>query len=126
MKNFAKIFTAIVVAFAAYSCVADATEDLGVNINVVGQNSLTLSLDETRVQLGEKAEGVYPLYWSNGDQIAVNGVASVALTDVAEGAKSATFNFDGNGVSAPFNIVYPAPEAVAAEEGEEEAPAAAA
>ena len=126
MKNFAKIFTAIVVAFAAYSCVADATEDLGVDINVVGQNSLTLSLDETRVQLGEKAEGVYPLYWSNGDQIAVNGVASVALTDVAEDAKSATFQFDGNGVSAPFNIVYPAPEAVAAEEGEEEAPAAAA
>ena len=116
MKNFAKIFTAIVVAFAAYSCVADATEDLGVNINVVGQNSLTLSLDETRVQLGEKAEGVYPLYWSNGDQIAVNGVASTPLTDVAEDAKSATFKFDGNGVSTPFNIVYPAP-GVEAEEG---------
>ena len=125
MKNFAKIFTAIVVAFAAYSCVADATEDLGVNINVVGQNSLTLSLDETRVQLGEKAEGVYPLYWSNGDQIAVNGEASVALTDVAEGAKSATFQFDGDGVSTPFNIVYPAPEVAAAEEGEEATPAAA-
>ena len=116
MKNFAKIFTAIVVAFAAYSCVADATEDLGVNINVVGQNSLTLSLDETRVQLGEKADGVYPLYWSNGDQIAVNGVASTPLTDVAEDAKSATFKFDGNGVSTPFNIVYPAP-GVEAEEG---------
>ena len=115
MKNFAKIFTAIVVAFAAYSCVADATEDLGVNINVVGQNSLTLSLDETRVQLGEKAEGVYPLYWSENDQIGVNGQASTPLTAEQAGKADATFTF-ANGIGErPYNVVFPAPaEGVAA------------
>ena len=95
MKNLAKIFTAIVVAFAAYSCVADATEDLGVQIgNGEGQTTLTLSLEESRTQLGEKADGIYPLYWSEGDVIAVNGQQSAALTEGAAGKASATFTFE--------------------------------
>jgi len=116
MKNLAKIFTAIVVAFAAYSCVADATEDLGVQIgNGEGQTTLTLSLEESRTQLGEKADGIYPLYWSEGDAIAVNGQVSNALTAEQAGYASATFTIEP-AATFPYSITYPAPVAVAAEE----------
>ena len=78
MKNLIKIFVAVVALFA-YACVTDTTEDLGVKLE--GQTTeITLSLEESRTHLGEKADGIYPLYWSEGDAIAVNGVASKALT----------------------------------------------
>ena len=78
MKNFTKIFAAVAVLFTSFACTTDATEDLGVAVG--GQTTLTISLEESRTQLGEKADGIYPLYWSEGDQLSVNGVASAALT----------------------------------------------
>ena len=110
MKNLAKIFTVIVVAFTAYSCVADATEDLGVQVgNGEVGTTITLSLEESRTQLGDKTEaGLYPLYWSEGDAIAVNGVASDALTAAQAGKSEAVFKL--NGVhNYPYHIVYPVP-----------------
>ena len=81
MKNLAKIFTAVMAGLFAFSCVTDATEDLGVKVNGNGQTAFTISLEKSRTQLGEKdASGKYPLYWSEGDQIAINGQASAALT----------------------------------------------
>ena len=119
MKNLTKVFMAVVAGMFAFSCVTDTTEDLGVKLE--GQNGvseITLSLEESRTQLGEKADGLYPLYWSEGDAISVNGVVSNPLT--AGGSASATFNFN-EAVSRPLCIVYPASAAVVAEEeGEEE------
>ena len=115
MKNLAKIFVAVVALFA-YSCVTDTTEDLGVKLE--GQTTeITLSLEESRTQLGEKADGLYPLYWSEGDAIAVNGVASAALTAEQAGSTATLFSFAGE-LAHPYNIVYPAPaEGVTAAEG---------
>ena len=104
MKNLTKIFLAVVALFA-YACVTDTTEDLGVKLG--GQTEITLSLEESRTQLGAKAEGVYPLFWSEGDAISVNGVASTALTAQQAGASAATFTIDGT-VAAPYCIAYPA------------------
>ena len=95
-----------VVLVAAYSCATDMTEDLGVNLTQ--GHKVTLSIEESRTQLGEKADGVYPLYWSEGDAIAVNGVASEPLTKAAHGSTAATFVVNGE-VTYPHNIVYPAP-----------------
>ncbi len=103
MKNFTKIFMAVAVLFAGFSCVTDATEDLGVKVG--GQTTVTLSLEESRTQLGEKAGEVYPLYWSAGDQISVNGVTSAALTE--GGSASATFVLEGT-LNHPYSVVYPA------------------
>ena len=103
MKHFAKLFVAVAVLFA-YSCATDSTQDLGVNVG--GKTTLTLSLEQTRTQLGEKADGVYPLYWSEGDQISVNGVASAPLTASQAGKTSATFAVDG--VHTSLNVAYPA------------------
>ncbi len=107
MKKLVK-FSMAVVALFAVSCTTDATEDLGVQLGGDGQTTITLSLEESRTQLGEKADGVYPLYWSESDAIAVNGVASKALTAEQAGSAYAAFTF-GSAVTRPFNVVYPAP-----------------
>ena len=112
MKNLTKIFMAVAVALFAFACVQDTTEDLGVNIKGQGIKELTLSLEESRTHLGEKVvnedgTSLYPLYWSEGDAISVNGVVSLPLSGVAADATSATFQFYKE-VSRPFSIVYPA------------------
>ena len=103
MKNLTKLFVAVAVLFTGFACTTDATEDLGVA--VVGKTTITLSLEESRTQLGEKVDGIYPLYWSEGDQISVNGVVSNALTE--GGNTNATFTLDGV-LDYPYNVVYPA------------------
>ncbi|MBE6198568.1 MAG: hypothetical protein E7141_07885, partial [Rikenellaceae bacterium] len=79
MKNLFKILLAVV-ALAVVGCTTDTTDDLAVDFNKGnGQTTITLSLDGTRTHLGAKGEEGYPLYWSKGDQIALNGVASAPL-----------------------------------------------
>ena len=102
MKNLIKLFVAMV-ALVALSCATDMTEDLGIGGN---QTTILLSLEETRTQLGEKAGELYPVLWSEGDQISVNGVASEPLTASQAGKSSAVFTV--NGVHTTFNIAYPA------------------
>lgn len=105
MQKLTKFFIAAAVLFAGFSCATDATEDLGVEVG--GQTTLTISLEESRTQLGEKVDGTYPLYWSEGDQLSVNGIASAALPASAEGNAAAEFTFDGV-LSHPYNVLYPA------------------
>ena len=105
MKNLTKLFVAVAVLFAGFACTTDATEDLGVNVG--GQSTLCLSLEESRTELGEKAEDVYPLKWSEGDQIAVNGAVSSALTAEQAGGAGAEFAFDAV-LTRPLSIIYPA------------------
>lgn len=72
------------------------------------KTTLTFSIeDATRTTIGELDGNKRPVYWENGDQIAVNGIVSAPLTDVAEQSKEATFTFDGS-VTAPYNVIYPA------------------
>ena len=105
MKNLTKLFVAVAVLFTSFACTTDATEDLGVKVG--GQTEIVLSLEESRTQLGEKADELYPLYWSEGDQIAVNGVASAALTAEQAGGAGAVFTFDAV-LTRPLSIIYPA------------------
>ena len=106
MKNLTKIFL-IVAALMAFSCATDATDDLGVQVgNGEGHTEFVLSLEESRTQLGEKAGELYPLFWSEGDKISVNGVESAEATIGGNGAV-ATFAVPGV-LSAPYCITYPA------------------
>jgi hypothetical protein len=95
MKTFYKIFVAVAFAFVSFACTTDATNDLGIDVADQNLTSITLSLEESRTQLGERAGDLYPLYWSKGDQISVNGVASSALSTDAAGAATATFTVAG-------------------------------
>ena len=107
MKNLTRIFM-VAMALFAYSCVTDTTEDLGVQLGANGQSEIALSLEESRTHINGKAGEVYPLYWSKGDQIAVNGIASEPLTEEAHGKAATTFKISG-GLNYPLSIVYPAP-----------------
>ena len=114
-----KIFLAVVAGMFAFSCVNDAINDPTVEVGSSVTTKITVSLEEaTKTQLGDKdAEGKYPLYWSAGDAIAINGVASLPLAASFDGKASASFEFNGE-VARPFNAVYPAPAAgVTAAEG---------
>ena len=124
MKNLTKIFMAVAVAMFAFACVTDTTEDLGIKVEGQGVTELTLSLEESRTHLGEKVTdengvSLYPLYWSEGDAIAVNGVVSNPLT--AGGEATAVFKFNEE-VTAPLCVVYPASAAATVEEGGEATP----
>ncbi len=102
MKHLAKLSMVVALLLTSFACTTDATEDLGVKVG--GQTTLTISLEKSRTQLGEKAGEVYPLYWSEGDQISVNGVVSSALTE--GGNASASFTFDDI-LNYPYSVLYP-------------------
>ena len=108
MKKIYKLLMSVVAVAGTLACTTDATEDLGVKVG--GKTQLTLSLDNSRTQLGEKADGVYPLTWSEGDQISVNGVASEPLaTEDGAGTANAIFTFGGT-LQTPYFVAYPATE----------------
>jgi len=111
MKTISRIFMAVVAGVLAFSCVTDTTEDLGVNLGEGQTTTIDISLEESRTHLGVKAPNgdEYPLYWSEGDKIAVNGKASDALGEAYHGQTQATFKFTGTLLNYPYNIVYPAP-----------------
>ena len=95
MKTSTKLFLAVAVGMFALSCVTDATSDLGVKLGGGQVTEFSISLEESRTQLGEEVDGFYPLYWSEGDAISVNGVSSAALTASQAGAAAATFTVEG-------------------------------
>ena len=84
-------------------CTTDTTKEVVNNDNKV---IIGLSLDDTRTSLGDKTGTEYPVLWSAGDKVAVNGVASEALA--AEYAGKTTAQFAVTGVTAPFDVIYPA------------------
>ncbi len=105
MKNLTKIFMAVAVAMFAFACVTDTTEDLGIKVEGQGGVELTLSLEESRTQLGEKVDGLYPLYWSEGDKISVNGVESGEAIINQSNPASATFAVQE---AESYAVAYPA------------------
>ena len=83
MKNLTKIFMAVVAGMFAFSCVTDTTEDLGVELGNEaagkGETLITLSMTKARTHIDKEVDGKYPMYWSESDQISVNGVTSTAI-----------------------------------------------
>ena len=129
MKKFTRLALAVV-AFGLVGCTNDTTEDLsqvvpgaGGGISEVTSLEVTIPSPspEERTALGEKDSetGKYPISWSDGDYVGINGVAVVAEINVEEPAK-ASFTV---AKADAYHVVYPYSEAVAvAEEGEAVAP----
>ncbi len=108
MKKLFKLFAAVVVGSLAFACTTDTTEDLGVKVEGSGGvYEVAISLEATKTQLGEKVDGLYPLHWSEGDAISINGIVSNPLT--AGGSANAYFTFN-EPVTRPYCVVYPAAE----------------
>ena len=103
MKNFIlAIIASIAILFAG--CSTDVNNET--KIEVEGITSLTLSTRPTRTSLGAKEGDQYPVYWSEGDKIVVNGVVSNDAEIEAADHTSAQFIFNES-VSYPLNILYP-------------------
>ena len=74
----------------------------------VPEENVSLSLSSgiaSKTVLGELNGDAYPVYWCEGDRIAVNGKRSEPLHEIGARTVKATFNVDG--VNAPYGVVYP-------------------
>ncbi len=109
MKNLTKIFMAVV-AVMLVSCIADTTIDPTVELGN-GQTTITLSMggdSKTHID-GNVESDKYPVYWSEGDKISVNGIVSEEAQIQENNAASATFVINGT-PGKPYRIAYPAVE----------------
>ena len=89
----------------AIGCQSDITTDVASSESGV---VLSVSLENTRVALGDKTGTTYPAYWSEGDRLVVNGTQSEVAEIDAMNRSKAIFRFsEGATLSYPFNITYP-------------------
>ena len=96
----------------AFSCATDTTDDLGVNLGKGQKTVISVSLEESRTQLGgyDEANEKYPMYWSAGDKISVNGVESEEAVISTGNAAVASFAVNGLGEPDHYFVAYPAVE----------------
>ncbi|MBR1961941.1 MAG: endonuclease/exonuclease/phosphatase family protein [Alistipes sp.] len=86
--------------------------------SVVGDSDvakLVVTLSQTRTAIGEKDGDIYPVYWSKGDRIAVNGVLSEEVEIDVNDKSRAIFEVNGS-LSYPLAITYPYTSATTATE----------
>ena len=102
MKKFSLILA--IVAIFAVGCQTDNTSDNAVG---VGDGAiLSVALPQTRTSLGEPDGNNYPVYWSEGDKIVVNGTLSEEIKINAEDNSRAEFLIKPT-PSYPLHITYP-------------------
>ena len=73
-----------------------------------GRTELTVSLpgEASRTTMGPLTDGIRKVYWSENDQVRLNGTASSPLTGVGSQATKAVFSFSAD-IDAPYRILYP-------------------
>ena len=94
----------VVLALTFVGCQVDNVSEVGVG---EATSTLTISLEGSRTALGNKgADGQYPLFWSEGDVIAANGVQSSPAVINDADAKVASFTLPES-VVYPIKVTYP-------------------
>ena len=73
------------------------------------RTSVAVGIDEaTKTTFGPAGEGgKRPIYWTDGDQLAINGVASLPLEGMEPASGNAVFHFTGL-LNQPYSMLYPA------------------
>ena len=103
MKNLKLLFVALGLMFVG--CQNDTTTDY-TPIESSDFNTLTIFTQSTsRTSLGEKADGKYPVYWSEGDKVVVNGIVSEPAVINPQNPAAAQFTINGV-LSYPWRILY--------------------
>ena len=118
MKKFSLILA--IVAIFAVGCQTDNTSDNAVNVG--DGTTLTISLPQTRTSLGGKVGDTYPIYWSEGDKIVVNGSLSEKVCIDVDDNSRAKFVVNPS-PEYPYHITYPYCESTSAEQAVVEFPA---
>jgi hypothetical protein len=97
-----------IVAFIAgaflVGCQVDTTSTPTTNVD--GNTTLSIALESSRTALGAKEGAEYPVVWSEGDRIIINGVASSEAAIDPATPNRATFEISGE-LSMPYHITYP-------------------
>ena len=113
MKKIYTYFAIIALTALAAGCakeIAGADEVIVPDQDLLGQDEITLLLNvpaspETKTTLGTKDGSSYPVYWSAGDVITLNGTAATEFTP-ASGNAQATAKFKVSSLAAPYNFLY--------------------
>ena len=115
MKRTLLAFCAIA-AMIMTACQADKTfDDLTNIITNDGTTTISVSLAQTRTSLGSKGnDGIYPVYWSEGDRIVVNGKLSEEVKINKNNRANAEYTVNSV-LDYPRSIVYPYSTATTAE-----------
>lgn len=101
MKKF--LFTVTTLALLMIGCTTDINDK---NVATGGSvTELTISTQPTRTSLGAKQGDNYPVYWSEGDRIVINGTLSEEAILDGENCTEAKFKIEATNY--PLNIVYP-------------------
>ncbi len=101
MKKF--LFTVATLALLMIGCTTDINDK---NVAAGGSvTELTISTQPTRTSLGGKVDDTYPVYWSEGDRIVINGTLSEEAILDGENCTEAKFKVEATNY--PLNIVYP-------------------
>ena len=104
MKRFVFAVAALSMLFLA--CQEFSTDE----IYKEGVTVLTVELPSTekpRTELGEKVDGNYPVYWSQGDKIVVNGILSEEVQIDSDNPRRATYEVRSGVLEYPFLVTYP-------------------
>ena len=101
-QSLQRLFVVLAISQMLIGCNVDETTNANAN-DVV---KLVVELPQTRTAIGEKSGDIYPVYWSEGDRIAVNGVPSGEVKISANNRAVATFELDGV-LKYPFSVTYP-------------------
>ena len=113
MKKIYILISVFALAVLALGCskevdVQDELQPEAVNDGLEETITVTLSVPETpetKTTLGAKDGSSYPVYWSAGDVITLNGTAASEFTP-ASGNATATAKFKVTGLSTPYNFLY--------------------
>jgi hypothetical protein len=88
MKKIFRNVAALAIVLMA-SCTNDLTNDVIAPIG--GKTTVSVGIADTRTYLGELVDGTRKVYWSESDQIAINGVVSGDTPVISEDKTVATF-----------------------------------
>ena len=102
------LFITVIIAslLCAVGCTTDTTDSTAYPSEDGGVTSIAISLERSRIALGEKENGTYPVAWSEGDKIVVNGILSEEVEINSDDRSRAIFMVNGS-LSTPYRITYP-------------------
>ena len=105
MKRFLGVIAAFLMLFSA--CQEVATDELYTENGVTVLTVELPSAEKPRTELGEKVDGNYPVYWSEGDKIVVNGILSEEVQIDPNNPRKATYEVRNGLLDLPYAVTYP-------------------
>ena len=96
------LLVATLYAMLFAGCVQESTTDISGESGSV----FKVTVAESRTSMGDKEGTTYPIYWSEGDCLAINGKKSLSAVISDEDRSVATFEME-EAVRAPYSVTYP-------------------